>query len=230
MFSEGINCCKWSRTGKQFAAGGGEGMLTVYTFDADTHESSLYASFTCGNEILSVDWGYSNVEQNGNLVVYGTQEGGLGLVNAMANTVLRESTLPGVQSVVAVAFSPLMNTYCSALQGGSTPLAFWDLPSSKMVLEGNILGQGVRVNCLEYLPTGAGLYCGCTDGHIRLFDVRSNRLASNEQVTSEQISGMKLLSTPEEGVVMFCCSTDGVVREFDCRNMSKISFVSIVGS
>ena len=99
-----------------------------------------------------------------------------------------------------------------------------------MVLEGNILGQGVRVNCLEYLPTGAGLYCGCTDGHIRLFDVRSNRLASNEQVTSEQISGMKLLSTPEEGVVMFCCSTDGVVREFDCRNMSKISFVSIVGS
>ena len=88
-------------------------MLTVYTFDADTHESSLYASFTCGNEILSVDWGYSNVEQNGNLVVYGTQEGGLGLVNAMANTVLRESTLPGVQSVVAVAFSPLMNTYCS---------------------------------------------------------------------------------------------------------------------
>lgn len=223
VFSEGINCCKWSRNGKQFAAGGGEGMLTVYNFDGDSHESSLYASFSCGNEILSLDWGYPTTESNRDLIVYGTQEGGLGVMNATANTALFETTLPGVLAVVSVAFSPLMTSYCAATLGGSTPLSFWDLATNKMVVDGAALGAGVRVNCLEYLSSGAGLYCGCADGHIRLFDVRSNRVVSNEQVSTGQISGMRVLVTPEEGAVMFCCSTDGVVREFDCRSMSKIS-------
>ena len=33
VFSESVNRCQWSRNGLHFAAGGGEGVLSVYNFD-----------------------------------------------------------------------------------------------------------------------------------------------------------------------------------------------------
>ena len=223
VFSEGIDCCKWSRDGKRFAAGGGEGMLMVYNYDPDEHKSELFSSYSCGNEILTLDWSHSENAPNSGLVVYGTQEGTLGVFNSLSNTLLHETTVEGVSAVVDVAFSPVMTSYCSALASGPSPLRFWDLASGAMALDGAGVGAGVRVNCVQYIPNGAGLFCGCGDGHVRLFDIRGGKSVSDEKVCDGEVSGLKLaVSVPAAGsATLFACGTDGIVREFDYRNLSK---------
>ena len=73
---------------------------------------------------------------------------------------------------------------------------------------------------------GSGLYCGCADGCVRLFDVRSGKIASEDRVSNDAISGLRVsVSTPANGsATLFCCSTDGLLREYDLRNMMTISF------
>ena len=50
-------------------------MLMVYNYDSDEHKSELFSSYSCGNEILTLDWSHSENAPNSGLVVYGTQEG-----------------------------------------------------------------------------------------------------------------------------------------------------------
>ena len=59
MFSESVNRCQWSRNGLHFAAGGGEGVLSVYNFDPEAVKAELFASYSCGNDILALDWSYA---------------------------------------------------------------------------------------------------------------------------------------------------------------------------
>lgn len=223
--------CKWSRDGHRFAAGGGEGILSVYNYDSETQKSELFSSYTCGSELLCIDWGYAreNSVSNGNLILYGTQEGGLGILNAASNNALRESIVDGVSSVIAVNFSPVMNAYCSSVLSKDTSLIFWDFLTNDRVLEFSLGNPAIHVNCMEYIPTGNGVFCGCSDGHVRLFDVRSNKVVSDETVSSEAISGLKLLvnSQAEGSASLMTCSVDGVLREHDFRNLSSISFYLI---
>ena len=111
-------------------------MLMVYNYDSDEHKSELFSSYSCGNEILTLDWSHSENAPNSGLVVYGTQEGTLGVFNSLSNTLLHETTVEGVSAVVDVAFSPVMTSYCSALASGPSPLRFWDLASGAMALDG----------------------------------------------------------------------------------------------
>lgn len=202
-------------------------MLMVYNYDPDEHKSELFSSYSCGNEILTLDWSHSENAPNSGLVVYGTQEGTLGVFNSLSNTLLHETTVEGVSAVVDVAFSPVMTSYCSALASGPSPLRFWDLASGAMALDGAGVGAGVRVNCVQYIPNGAGLFCGCGDGHVRLFDIRGGKSVSDEKVCDGEVSGLKLaVSVPAAGsATLFACGTDGIVREFDYRNLSKISLI-----
>lgn len=204
----------------------------VYNYDSDEHKTTLSSSYSCGNEILTLDWSYSENAPNSGLVVYGTQGGSLSVFNSLSNTLLHEATLPGISAVVDVAFSPLMTSYCSALAGGASPLRFWDLASGSMVLDGAGVGAGVHVNCVQYVPNGAGLFCGCGDGHVRLFDIRGGKSVSNEKVCEGEVSGLKLAANvPAAGsATLFACGTDGIVREFDYRNLSKISLIFGNGS
>ena len=80
-------------------------MLMVYNYDSDEHKSELFSSYSCGNEILTLDWSHSENAPNSGLVVYGTQEGTLGVFNSLSNTLLHETTVEGVSAVVDVAFS-----------------------------------------------------------------------------------------------------------------------------
>lgn len=202
-------------------------MLMVYNYDPDEHKSELFSSNSCGNEILTLDWSHSENAPNSGLVVYGTQEGTLGVFNSLSNTLLHETTVEGVSAVVDVAFSPVMTSYCSALASGPSPLRFWDLASGAMALDGAGVGVGVRVNCVQYIPNGAGLFCGCGDGHVRLFDIRGGKSVSDEKVCDGEVSGLKLaVNVPAAGsATLFACGTDGIVREFDYRNLSKISLI-----
>lgn len=230
VFSEGIHCtcslflssvgCKWSRDGHRFAAGGGEGTLSVYSYDAESQKSELFSCYTCGSELICLDWGYEKDNAaNLNLILYGTQEGGLGLLNAANNNTLHETTIEGASSVVAVNFSPLMNSYCSSVVSKNASLLFWDLATQNRVLDANM---GV-VNCMEYIPTGNGVFCGCTDGHVRLFDIRSGKVVSDEVISSEPISGLRLvMNSATEQSSLFTCSLDGILREHDIRNTSKV--------
>ena len=117
-------------------------MLMVYNYDSDEHKSELFSSYSCGNEILTLDWSHSENAPNSGLVVYGTQEGTLGVFNSLSNTLLHETTVEGVSAVVDVAFSPVMTSYCSALASGPSPLRFWDLASGAMALDGAGVGAG----------------------------------------------------------------------------------------
>lgn len=205
-------------------------MLMMYNYDHDSQKSELFSSYSCGNDVLTLDWSYAESGPNANLIVYGTTEGTLGVFNSMSNTLLHETSVEGVSSVVDVAFSPLMTSYCSTLAGNVTSLQFWDLATGKMLLEGTALSREVRVNCVHYIPNGAGLFCGCDDGHVRLFDIRSGKSVSDEKICEGELSGLKLaVNVPAAGTAtLFTCSTDGVVREFDYRNLSKISLISVM--
>ena len=78
MFSESVNRCQWSRNGLHFAAGGGEGVLSVYNFDPEAVKAELFASYSCGNDILALDWSYAAGAASSELLLYGMQGGGLG--------------------------------------------------------------------------------------------------------------------------------------------------------
>ena len=66
---------------------------------------------------MCLDWGYEKEANSDyqNLIVYGTQEGGVGVLNTIRNKAYRETILDGVSSVISVHFSPLMNSYCSSV-------------------------------------------------------------------------------------------------------------------
>ena len=245
IFSESINCikvlswflvigCKWSKDGHRFAAGGGERILSVYNYDAETQKSELFSSYTCNSELLCLDWGYEKEANSDyqNLIVYGTQEGGVGVLNTIRNKAYRETILDGVSSVISVHFSPLMNSYCSSVISKNSSLLVWDLATHNCLLDTVIGSTSSHVNCVEYIPTGNGVFCGCSDGHVRLFDIRSGRVVADELIASEPISGLKLvLNTPSDGSAsLFTCSVDGLLREHDFRNLSNISFFSIIYS
>lgn len=202
-------------------------MLSVYDYDGDVMTSKLFSSYSCGNEILALDWNYPSGSSPTELLLYGLQGGALGIFNVMTSSVLREMTVDTASAVVDVAFSPQMNGYAAATVGAPTPMTLWDMTSGKVSLEASALGPSTRVNCIEYLPTGAGIFCGGMDGFVRLFDARSGKVASEERVSSEPVSGLQLVvNTPSDGsAVLFCCSTDGIVREFDFRNLSTISLL-----
>ena len=95
-----------------------------------------------------------------------------------------------------------------------------------MELEATGLGSSTRVNCVQYVPNGNGTFCGCMDGRIRLFDIRSKRTVMEEVVSREAISGLQLVKNPleEASMLLLAASTDGIVREYDFRNMQTISF------
>ena len=240
VFSESVNRelewndshlgCQWSRNGRHFAAGGGEGVLLVYDYDGDMMTSKLFSSYGCGNEILALDWSYPSASAPTELLLYGLQGGGLGIFNVMTSSVLREMTVDTASAIVDVAFSPQMNGYAAATVGASVPMTLWDMASGKISLEASAPGTSTRINCIEYIPTGAGIFCGGMDGCIRLFDARSGKVASEGRVSSEPISGLQLVvNTPADGsATLFCCSTDGIVREFDFRNLSTISFLLLL--
>ena len=84
MFSESVNRCQWSRNGLHFAAGGGEGVLSVYNFDPEAVKAELFASYSCGNDILALDWSYAAGAASSELLLYGMQGGGLGIFNMVA--------------------------------------------------------------------------------------------------------------------------------------------------
>lgn len=240
VFSESVNRelewndshlgCQWSRNGRHFAAGGGEGMLSVYDYDGDVMASKLFSSYGCGNEILALDWSYPSASAPTELLLYGLQGGGLGIFNVMTSSVLREMTVDAASAIVDVAFSPQMNGYAAATVGAAVPMTLWDMASGKISLEATALGTSTRISCIEYIPTGAGIFCGGMDGCVRLFDARSGKVASEGRVSSEPISGLQLVvNTPADGsATLFCCSTDGLVREFDFRNLSTISLLLLL--
>lgn len=225
MFSESVNRCQWSRNGLHFAAGGGEGVLSVYNFDPEAVKAELFASYSCGNDILALDWSYAAGAASSELLLYGMQGGGLGIFNMATSDILREMTVESASAVVDVAFAPSMISFAAATLNAPTPLSLWDLATGKTLLDTATMGV-MRINCLEYLPVGSGLYCGCADGCVRLFDVRSGKIASEDRVSNDAISGLRVsVSTPANGsATLFCCSTDGLLREYDLRNMMTISF------
>ena len=220
--------CKWSRDGKHFVAAGGEGMLSIYNFDSDLVAATLFTSYSCSNEIVALDWSYPMSSNPSELILYGLQGGNLGLFNTRSSDTLTELTLSAT-SFADVKFSPQMNGYCAATVGATTPLTFWDMTTHKVALEAAGLGSNTRVNCVQYLPNGFGTFCGCMDGRVRLFDIRSGRIATEEVVSREAISGLQLVKNPveETSMLLLAASTDGIVREYDFRNMATISFDNI---
>lgn len=223
VFSESVNRCQWSRNGLHFAAGGGEGVLSVYNFDPEAVKAELFASYSCGNDILALDWSYPTGNASSELLLYGMQGGGLGIFNMATSDILRELTVESASAVVDVAFAPTMSSFAAATLNATTPLSLWDVATSKTLLDTATMGV-MRINCLEYLPSGFGVYCGCADGCVRLFDVRSGKTASEDRVCNDAISGLQLAAASSSGLpTLFCCSTDGLLREFDARNMRTIS-------
>ena len=205
-------------------AAGGEGMLSIYNYDPDMTTASLFTSYSCANEVVALDWSYMTSPEAPELILYGLQGGVLGLFNTRSSDSLNELTV-NATSFADVKFSPQMTGYCAATVGATTPLTFWDMATNKVVLEAAGLGTSTRVNCVEYLPNGAGAFCGCMDGRVRLFDARSGRIAAEEVISREAISGLRLVKSPleENSMLLFTASTDGVVREYDFRNMATIS-------
>ena len=194
-------------------------MLMMYNYDHDSQKSELFSSYSCGNDVLTLDWSYAESGPNANLIVYGTTEGTLGVFNSMSNTLLHETSVEGVSSVVDVAFSPLMTSYCSTLAGNVTSLQFWDLATGKMLLEGTALSREVRVNCVHYIPNGAGLFCGCHDGHVRLFDIRSGKSVSDEKICEGELSGLKLaVNVPAAGTATLFTSSKGSKDKVDIKS------------
>lgn len=124
VFSESVNRelewndshlgCQWSRNGRHFAAGGGEGVLLVYDYDGDMMTSKLFSSYGCGNEILALDWSYPSASAPTELLLYGLQGGGLGIFNVMTSSVLREMTVDTASAIVDVAFSASNERICSS--------------------------------------------------------------------------------------------------------------------
>lgn len=200
-------------------------MLSVYNFDPEAVKAELFASYSCGNDILALDWSYATGTASSELLLYGMQGGGLGIFNMATSDILREMTVESASAVVDVAFAPSMNSFAAATLNATTPLSLWDLATGKTLLDTATMGV-MRINCLEYLPTGAGLCCGCADGCIRLFDIRSGKIVSEDRVCNDAISELLLAPTSANGsATLFCCSTDGLLREYDFRNMMSISFL-----
>lgn len=131
MFSESVNRCQWSRNGLHFAAGGGEGVLSVYNFDPEAVKAELFASYSCGNDILALDWSYAAGAASSELLLYGMQGGGLGIFNMATSDILREMTVESASAVVDVAFAPSMISFAAATLNAPTPLSLWDLATGQ---------------------------------------------------------------------------------------------------
>jgi WD40 repeat protein len=119
-----------------------------------------------------------------------------------------------------------MTSYCCSAVHNRSALHFFDIATNKPLQADNAFPAGVHVNCFEYLPNGFGMFCGCSDGKVRLFDARSNKVVSEEKICNDQVSGIKLVvaEKSDKSATLFTCSTDGIAREFDFRNLSNISF------
>jgi len=198
-----VTCGGFRANGAEIWSAGEDSTLKIWSPRTGQSTSTVHGLEFHGDPITA---GHSNQ----NLIVTGDITGIVHITRFDDSKVLGQSDT-GEHSIEAIQFSPDGKWFAVASMGGT--LSIWDPNTFK---SRHALVHPDGVTCFKWHPTRPFVISGCSDGNVRIWDIRNGSLLSTLTGHEDVITSIDihLVEGSQSDLLIVTASDDATVRMF----------------
>ncbi|XP_063239481.1 WD repeat-containing protein 91 [Bacillus rossius redtenbacheri] len=206
--------CKFSPSGSTVLSSDVDGVIKLWTISPTP---KTQATFVCKSSVTSVDW-----VKSGRYMMAGTKAGVVKLYDTHEKTSIMDIGSEAVSPlkdhrIVCVCCNPVENTFvCSAANPqGEGKLLLYDMKTRQLERSLFLDTDAVVANCCTFNHNGQLLVAGCSDGSVRIFDLRRSDCIDSWGAHAGPVESIRLTDD------YTCCYTMGRDAKLCQRSLNQ---------
>ncbi|EGC31308.1 hypothetical protein DICPUDRAFT_95539 [Dictyostelium purpureum] len=211
--SSPVTRCKYLSNGSKIASSSVDGTVRLCSVDGFIKHTTIY----CLSEVISLEW-----ESKSKVLLCGTTDAKIKLWNTQTDKAVGDintsNEFPRVEDIVC---NPNGNSFATSSTNASRSDSIvytWNMRTLKTEEKLSSTTSGAIINSMSFNNTGNLLSTGCSDGIIRIFDIKSGSTITGWQAHSDEILSVQFCSDDNK---LYSLGKDGKIYQWNIHTMSK---------